>query len=100
MTTQEFKKLTQNNNPVFIDFYAGWCEPCRMLDVILEEIEPQLEGKVIVYKIDLDSNPELQQEFSIMSVPTLMIFKKGKLLWRMPGFMMGDELVTKIMEFV
>ena len=100
MTTEEFKKLTQNNKPVFIDFYADWCEPCKMLDKILEEIKPQLEGKVDVIKIDLDTHADLQKEFAIKSVPTLMIFKNGKLLWRMHGFMMGDELVRKMMEYV
>lgn len=100
MTTQEFKKLTQSNKPVFIDFYADWCEPCKMLDTIIEEIKPKLNGKAQIEKIDLDTHPELQQEFSIMSVPTLMIFKNGELLWRMPGFMMGDELVEKVLEFV
>jgi len=100
MTREEFKKLTQSNKPVFIDFYADWCEPCKMLDTILEEIKPKLNGKAHIEKIDLDTHPELQQEFSIMSVPTLMIYKNGELLWRMPGFMMGDELVEKVMEFV
>ena len=100
MTTEEFKKLTQNNKPVFIDFYADWCEPCKMLDKILEEIKPQLAGKIEIEKIDLDKHPDLQNEFAIKSVPTLMIFKNGELLWRMPGFMMGDELVEKMMEFV
>lgn len=100
MTREKFKKLTANNKPVFIDFYADWCEPCKMLDKILEEIEPQLIGKVHIEKIDLDTHPELQNEFAIKSVPTLMIFKNGELLWRMPGFMMGNELVDKMMEFV
>ena len=53
MTTEEFKKLTQNNKPLFIDFYADWCEPCKMLDTILEEIKPKLNGKVLIEKIDL-----------------------------------------------
>lgn len=100
MTREQFKKLTRNNKPVFIDFYADWCEPCKILDTILEEIKPQLSGKVDIEKIDLDTHPELQSEFAIKSVPTLMIFKAGELMWRMPGFMMGDELVEKMMEFV
>jgi thioredoxin 1 len=100
MTREDFKKLTQSNKPVFIDFYADWCEPCKMLDNILEEIKPQLTGKVNVVKIDLDTHPDLQKEFAIKSVPTLMIFKNGELMWRMSGFMMGDELVKKMIEFV
>ena len=100
MTTDEFELIKENNKLLLVDVYATWCEPCKMLDVILKEVEQNLAGKVVILKIDLDESPELKNEYDIMSVPTLMLFNNGELCWRMAGFMMSNELTKKIREFI
>ncbi len=100
MTLKEFVLIKEENKPLLVDIYATWCEPCKMLDVILKEVEQNLAGKVVILKIDLDESPELKNEYDIMSVPTLMLFNNGELRWRMAGFMMGIELTKKIREFI
>lgn len=85
--------------PVLVDFYATWCEPCKLLDQILAEMEPQLKERATIVKLDVDQQPELQKEYVIMSVPTLMIFKDGELKWRMAGFMLANEMVEKLLSF-
>ena len=100
ITVDAFIKAVTNNKPVLVDFYATWCEPCKFLDEILMELEQRLNNKAIIVKLDIDDHPELKKHYSMMSVPTLMIFKEGELQWRMPGFMLTGEMEKKVLEFV
>jgi thioredoxin 1 len=100
LSHEAFIKAITDDKPVLVDFFATWCEPCNYLDEILKELEIRLNGKAKIVKLDVDIHPELKAHYSIMSVPTLMIFKSGELLWRMPGFMLTGEMEKKVLEFV
>ena len=75
---EELNEILKNNDLVLVDFYASWCMPCKMLSPIIEEIAKEYEGKVVVCKIDIDENEELANEYNIMSVPTVIIFKNNE----------------------
>lgn len=91
-----FEELTSANTIILFDFYADWCEPCKMLDEILVEVDKELADAVLICKIDIDKNSELQRHFTIMSVPTLMIYKNNNMMWRMPGFELAQDLKKRI----
>ena len=95
-----FSEIINSSSPVLIDFYADWCEPCKWLNPILEDVKKELGTKISIHKIDIDQHEELKNEYSIMSVPVLMLFKNGKLLWRMNGFMVASDLVKKLEEII
>ena len=73
-------EVLQSETPVFVDFWASWCGPCRMVLPILDQLADDFDGKAIVAKINVDEQPELAQKFNIMTIPTIMIFKNGELL--------------------
>ena len=75
---EEFNEILKNNALVLVDFYASWCMPCKMLSPVIEEIAKEYEGKVVVCKVDIDENEELANEYNIMSVPTVIIFKNNE----------------------
>jgi thioredoxin 1 len=95
-----FEEFTTTHKIILFDFYADWCEPCKMLDEILLELDKDLLSTVVICKIDIDKNPTLQKHFSIMSVPTLMIFKEGTMEWRMPGFELAQDLKKRLDAFL
>lgn len=78
LNKEELNEILKNNALVLVDFYASWCMPCKMLSPIIEEIAKEYEGKVVVCKIDIDENEELANEYNIMSVPTVIIFKNNE----------------------
>ncbi|MDE5839138.1 MAG: conjugal transfer protein TraF, partial [Paramuribaculum sp.] len=71
----EFSEIIKESKPTLVDFFATWCGPCKMQAPILEEVKGKLGDSVNILKIDVDRNPELSAEFSIRSVPTLILFK-------------------------
>lgn len=91
-----FENMLKNQPIVLVDFYATWCEPCKMLDGILEDLEGMLSGKAKIWKLDVDQQPALAEKFGIRSVPTLFIFKNGEVVWRMAGFKLAHELREEI----
>ncbi|CAN5576004.1 hypothetical protein BH11BAC2_BH11BAC2_08900 [soil metagenome] len=99
LTIEGFLTKAGEKDTVLVDFFATWCEPCKYLDQILDELELRLGDKVSILKLDVDEQQQLKTEYTIMSVPTLMIFKNGKLMWRMPGYMLYPEMEAKVLEF-
>jgi len=91
-----FNTLINGDIPVLIDFHAEWCGPCKAQTPIIKEVAKSMNGKVRVIKIDIDKNPEVSQQYKVMSVPTLAIFKKGKVLWRQPGMMSKQQIMDVI----
>ena len=77
VNTEEFNAL-MNEDAVLVDFFATWCGPCKMLTPVLESVANKLDGKVKIVKVDVDESPDLAQRFGIMSVPTMILFKKGQ----------------------
>jgi thioredoxin 1 len=101
INNEEFNVLTKKEGIILIDFYANWCGPCKMLTPILEQFIEKTEGEVEVYKVDVDDNPELCTEFNISSIPSLLFFKNGKLVFKEVGFRSLDyliEILNKIKE--
>ena len=92
LTDADFDSVIAGDKPVFIDFWAGWCGPCRMIGPIVEEIAPSYDGKAVIAKMDVDENPTVPQRFGVTSIPTMMIFKNGKLVDRAVGVMPKGEL--------
>ena len=87
ITSQNFKsEVLSSDKPVLIDFYADWCGPCRMLAPVIEEISADYEGIVKVGKVNVDEEPYLAQQFNVMSIPTLAVFKDGKTVSISAGF--------------
>lgn len=86
-----------NNDLVLVDFFAEWCGPCRMLEPVLDDVANDRSDFDIV-KVDIDKNRALAQQFGVMSVPTLMIFKKGELIESKNGFMPKELLVNWVNE--
>ncbi|MCQ2579265.1 MAG: thioredoxin [Treponemataceae bacterium] len=82
----------KSEKPVLIDFFATWCGPCKMLSPVLEELAEDLKDKAAVYKVDVDKNAGLADRFRILSVPTLMFVKNGKIQTRIEGTRNTDEL--------
>lgn len=73
-----FDEVLKNNELVLIDFWADWCMPCRMLAPVLEELSKELEGKVFIGKVNVDENRRLASKFHIMSIPTMLVFVRGR----------------------
>ncbi|MBR9861197.1 thioredoxin [bacterium] len=94
-----FKDIVSGDVPVLVDFSAEWCGPCKMMAPILEQVKGELGSDVKVLKIDVDRNPKLAEAYHVQGVPTLMIFKGGKMLWRQSGVIQSSELVARIQGF-
>lgn len=83
---------------VLVDFYADWCGPCKMMEPHVDQIEKELESKVIVAKLDVDANSATAGKFGVMSIPTTIIFKNGMEVKRMVGYQDKDSLVKAITQ--
>lgn len=94
-----FNSIIQSATPVLVDFFAEWCQPCKVQSPILHEIAHEQQGKLRVIKIDVDKNPEIAARFQIRSVPTLVLFKNGTIVWKNSGVMSKQQL-TEIVKTV
>ena len=96
----KFKDIINGDKPVLIDFSAEWCQPCRMMPPILKEVKSQLGDQIRILKIDVDKNQAIAQKWGIRSVPTIMIFKKGKMLFSQPGVIPAPQLTGIVKRFL
>ena len=92
--------LLESQGPLLVDFYADWCGPCQTLAPVLEKVVAELQGKVTLFKVNVDKHPQLSQQFAIRSIPHLMLFKRGKILWRKGGLLSSAELLKQLKAFV
>jgi thioredoxin 1 len=95
-----FQKLINSEKPVLIDFSAEWCGPCKVMAPILEQVKREIRDKATVVKIDVDRNQSVAQSLNITGVPTLMIYKRGKQLWRKSGVLDKNRLIGILNQFV
>ncbi|SNS36576.1 thioredoxin [Belliella buryatensis] len=98
MSTQPmtFNELISGDQPVLVDFFATWCGPCQMMQPILQDTAKQVGEKVKIIKVDVDKNPLAASNFQVRGVPTLILFQKGKILWRQSGVVPTHQLVNVI----
>jgi len=93
-----FDSIINSDTPTLIDFFAEWCGPCKVQSPILKEMAGELGSKVKVLKIDIDKNTEIARRYQIQSVPTLILFKNGKLIWRQSGLLTKPQLYTILLQ--
>jgi thioredoxin 1 len=97
LTDGNFKsEVLDSETPVLVDFWATWCGPCRAIAPLIEELAREYDGKIKVGKVDVDENPRTASQYGIMSIPTLMFFKKGKISEQVVGALNKAELKKRI----
>ncbi|MFT7032211.1 MAG: thioredoxin 1 [Cyclobacteriaceae bacterium] len=92
-----FVDTINSEKPVLVDFHAEWCGPCKMMAPVLEELSGELNGAGKIIKVDIDKNQNAARKYQIQSVPTLILFKKGQIIWRHSGTA-GKEQLRQIIN--
>jgi thioredoxin 1 len=92
----KFSDLINGDTPVLVDMFAEWCGPCKTMVPILKNVKSKVGNNVKIIKIDVDKNPQAAEKFQVRGVPTFILFKEGKLLWRQSGIIQADQLVELI----
>ena len=98
--TETFNDIINGDTPVLVDFFAEWCGPCKLMKPILEELRAKMGDEIRIIKVDIDKSPVASSNYNVTSVPTLMLFQKGKILWRQPGVTPAVSLQKIISHFI
>lgn len=94
-----FNEIINGDVPVLVDFFADWCGPCKMMSPILQDVSRQLGSSVKILKVDVDKNQNAARVYAVQGVPTLIVFKQGKQVWRKSGVVGAEELVATLKGF-
>ena len=95
--TANFNQIINEKEPVLVDFYADWCQPCKMVTPILKEVKKELGEKVKIIKINVDKNPAISAKYGIRSIPTLMLFKNGNVKFNQAGITPANKIKDLIL---
>lgn len=96
---QSFGELIQSDQPVLVDFYADWCGPCKAMSPVIQEVARSVSGKAKVIKVDIDKSQQAAEAYQVQAVPTLIIFKQGKIVWRHAGMIDKNTLLNTLAKF-
>ncbi|WP_179335206.1 thioredoxin [Winogradskyella costae] len=92
----KFSEIINQDQPVLVDFFADWCGPCKMLSPILKQVKEEMGEGISIIKIDVDKNQELASKYQVRGVPTMLLFKNGKQVWRQSGVLQKDDIINVI----
>ena len=93
-----FNELLNSDKPLLVDFYANWCQPCKVQAPILQEVAGVVKTKATIIKVDVDKNPQVAVNYGVQGVPTLVLFKNGKVLWKASGVRTKNEIIEQIQK--
>ena len=96
----KFNEIISSSTPTLIDFSAEWCQPCKTMAPILKDVKKQLGNNVRILKVDVDKNPAIAQKHSIQSVPTIMVMKAGKIVFKQSGVIQSGQLVQELKKHI
>lgn len=97
---ETFNDVISEDRLVLVDFFATWCQPCKMMHPVLEQLKEALGDKVRIIKVDVDKYGETSSRYGIQAVPTLMLFRQGQVLWRQSGAMLKADLLAVINRYL
>ncbi|WDF47392.1 thioredoxin family protein [Chryseobacterium sp. KACC 21268] len=97
--SQKFQELIQSERPVLIDFFATWCQPCKVQSSVLNSVKEQVGEKARIVKIDIDQFPSIANQYNVRGVPTLAVFKNGEMLWKESGVHDVNSLVGVLEQY-
>lgn len=98
--TETFSDIIQGDMPVLVDFSAEWCQPCKLMKPILQELHEKMGNEIRIIKVDIDQSPAASSFYNVTSVPTLMLFQKGNILWRKSGVVPAVSLQKIITQLI
>ena len=96
----KFDELINSEKPTLVDFYATWCGPCKMMSPLLEQVAADLGDGTKIIKVDIDKNRDAATQYDIRSVPTLILFKEGEIVWRQSGLPPKNLIIESIKKFI
>jgi len=97
---ESFGEMIKGSTPVLVDFTATWCGPCKTMKPVLEELHQRMADKIRIIKIDIDQSPAAANAYQVQSVPTLLLFQNGKILWRQSGVLPAIQLEKIIQQHI
>jgi thioredoxin 1 len=95
-----FQEIINSEKPVLVDFFAEWCGPCKTMAPILSKVKTQIGDKASIIKVDVDKNPSAASAYQVRGVPTLILFKKGQIIWKESGVISEQQLTSVILQYL